>query len=162
MIAMIRVSSYDWREEMKTDYDFLNEFLPMLMGICIALLIMAIAFSFLAVTCEASEFTDDNCIKAAMGEARGEGYQGLLAVCCGIRNRGTLDGVYGFNAEFTEPEWVWDMARKAWTESESNRIHTGDHWGSTICDKDWIAKMRREGYIEVYKHKNHVFYRKDN
>ena len=103
-------------------------------------------------------FTDENCIRACIGEASSQGYMGLLAVSCGIRNRGTLQGVYGLNAKHvdSEPKWVWDMARKAWEASLNNRIHPGTNWENikSFGKPYWTKNMQ-----EVYRWKNHVFYK---
>jgi len=101
-------------------------------------------------------FTETQAVKAIMGEARNQGYQGMLAVACGIRNRGTLQGVYGLNAKINEPKWVWDMADKAWRESLTNRIHSGDHWENikSFGTPEWVKGMKL-----VYQYKDHVFYK---
>lgn len=100
-------------------------------------------------------------VRAIIGESSNQGYRGMLAVACGIRNRGTLKGVYGLKAKHVDkqPEWVWQQAQKAWEESEHNRIHSGTHWGSTIIDKKWIKKMEQNNFVKVYSYKDHVFYR---
>ena len=105
-------------------------------------------------------FNTYNCVRAIIGEASNQGYQGMLAVACGLRNRGTLSGVYGLNAAHVdnEPEWVWQSAMQAWFESEKNLVHNGEYWGSIILDKKWIAEMERAGYCKVYEYKDHVFY----
>jgi hypothetical protein len=46
----------------------------------------------------ADEIPKTKFVDAIIGEAEGEPYQGKLAVACAIRNRGTLQGVYGVNA----------------------------------------------------------------
>ena len=104
----------------------------------------------------------DDAVKAIIGEASNQGYHGMLAVAVGIRNRGSLKGVYGVNSPHidNEPRYVWEMARKAWNESETNRIHTGDHWASKIVDKEWLDHMRAsDKFVEVYDYKDHVFFR---
>lgn len=103
----------------------------------------------------AEEIDDTLAVRAIIGEASGEGYQGMLAVAVGIRNRNTLQGVYGLKTRHKEPKWVWDMARKAWKESEYNRIHSGTHWESIDFPKPkWTDKMRI-----VYRYKKHIFYK---
>lgn len=102
-------------------------------------------------------------IRAIIGEASGEGFTGMKAIACAIRNRGTLKGVYGVNAKHVDkqPKWVWDMAKKAWEESETNDITDGaTHWGSKIVDKEWIAKMERSGYVKTFEYKNQAFYKR--
>lgn len=98
------------------------------------------------------------CIRAIVGEASDQGYLGMLAVASGIRNRGTLRGVYGVKAKHVdkEPKWVWDMARKAWEESEHNRVHSATHWESIKFKVPyWVKSMK-----EIYRYKDHVFYEK--
>jgi len=97
-------------------------------------------------------------IRAIIGESSDQGYKGMLAVACGIRNRGTLKGVYGLNSPHIdkEPQWVWDMAKRAWKESEYNRVHSGTHWHNVKREGEnyWTIKM-----IKVYEYKDHVFYK---
>ena len=93
-----------------------------------------------------------------IGESSNQGYKGMLAVACGIRNRGTLNGVYGVNAKHVdkEPKWVWKLAEKAWKESENNRVHDGGNWENiNAFGKPYWADDSKI----VYKHKNHVFYK---
>lgn len=107
-------------------------------------------------------FTDENCIKACIGEASSQGYLGLLAIACAIRNRGTLKGVYGVNAKHVdkEPAYVWTMARKAWADSAVKDItNGGQFWGSVHCDKDWIKKMEQKGFVKTFEYKDHKFYK---
>lgn len=105
-----------------------------------------------------AEIDPQLAIRAIIGEASNQGYRGMLAVACGIRNRGTLRGVYGVKAKHIDrqPKRVWNMARKAWAESEHNRIHDGTHWENTKAfgEPYWVKDMD-----EVYRHKDHVFYK---
>ena len=103
------------------------------------------------------EINDNLAIRAIIGEASNQGYQGMLAVAVGIRNRDTLQGIYGLKALHInkEPQWVWDMAKKAWQESKYNRIHSGTHWESTDFKiPKWSFNMK-----EVYRYKKHIFYK---
>jgi len=105
------------------------------------------------------EVSDTDAVRAIIGEASNQGYQGMLAVACGIRNRGTLNGVYGLHAKHVdkEPKWVWDQAHRAWDESEHNRIHNGTHWENikVFGTPYWVKDM-----TEVYRYKDHVFYKR--
>jgi len=105
---------------------------------------------------------ENKTIRAIMGEASGEGYKGMLAIACAIRNRGTLKGVYGVRAKHIdkEPQWVWDLAYQAYKDSEKVDITNGaTHWGGKECDKDWISKMERSGFIKTFEYKNQAFYK---
>ena len=97
-------------------------------------------------------------IRAIIGEASGEGYKGMLAVACAIRNRGHLRGVYGLKAKHVdkEPQWVWDLATKAWTESRAKDITNGaTHWESDTFKKPYWAKSMTKtvkiGHHQFYK-----------
>jgi len=123
-----------------------------IMTLIVSLILWLCGFLF------ADEIDDNLAIRAIIGEASNQGYEGMLAVACGIRNRGHLRGVYGANAGHVdnEPEWVWNLARKAWTESEHNRIHQGTHWENikSFGEPYWVASMDK-----VYEYKDHVFYK---
>ena len=111
--------------------------------------------------CEAQEvpIPVKSAIRAIIGEAADQGYEGMLAVACGLRNRGTLKGVYGVNAKHidNEPKWVWDLALKAWKESATKDIvAAADHWES---DKFSIPTWAKDMVVTV-KIGNHVFYKR--
>lgn len=102
-------------------------------------------------------------VRAIIGEASGEGYTGMLAIAGAIRNRGTLQGVYGEKAKHVDkqPRWVWDQARKAWKESANKDITSGaDHWGSVTVDAAWITTMRKGGFKEAFRYRNHIFFKR--
>jgi hypothetical protein len=66
-----------------------------------------------------------------IGEAANQGELGLTAIGEAIRGRGHLDGVYGCSNPMVdnEPQWVWDMAERAWEASEtSNLVPGATHW----------------------------------
>lgn len=72
------------------------------------------------------ELPTNRAVAAIIGEVSGEGganlelkYRAMLACAHAIRNRGTLKGVYGEHAPHVknEPEWVWDLAKRAWIQS---------------------------------------------
>jgi len=113
----------------------------------------------MVVFAKAEGINDKVAIKAIVGEASNQGYQGMLAVAVAIRNRGTLQGVYGLKAKHIdkEPKWVWLMAEKAWEESKYNRIHSGTHWENikAFGKPYWLKNM-----ILVYQYKDHNFYKK--
>lgn len=79
-------------------------------------------------------FTDDNCIRALLGEYSLKDPYGLSLMAHAIRNRGTLKGVYGFHAAHVdhEPKIVWELASLAWFESENahDPIRGASEWRS--------------------------------
>ena len=139
----------------------MNLFIAILITILIAIMV---TWTFVYY-CNADEipFTKENIIRAAVGEASGEGYQGLLAVATAIYNRGTLKGVYGVNAKHieSEPEWVWTMASRAQKQAkkayfEGVPMHSGTHWENikAFGTPYWVEDM-----IKVYEYKDHIFYK---
>lgn len=84
--------------------------------------------------CASEEITEDKAILAVIGEAENQSYEGMLAVSCAIRNRGTLQGVYGLNAPrvrkglYTKGTWL--LARKAWKDSAKATDTTRADFGS--------------------------------
>jgi spore germination cell wall hydrolase CwlJ-like protein len=101
---------------------------------------------------------DNQAVRAIVGESSNQGTNGMLAVACAIRNRGTLAGVMGLKAHHikTEPRWVWARARRAWADSLK-----GDITGGATCWENerafgkpyWARYMRRTVTIG-----DHVFY----
>ena len=105
--------------------------------------------------------SDDVALHCILGEARGEGFESLKAHSEALRNRNTTKGVYGCKAKFNEPKRIWDLARKAWLESEySNTVSGADHWASIKLDQNWIKKMKKAGYVMTARVNGTEFYRK--
>lgn len=94
------------------------------------LIILIALFGFCGVA-QAKPIDDNQAVRAILGEARGEGYEGMYAVACAIRNRGDLKGVYGLKANMPDltPE-IWQKASKAWFNSLSgvDVTHGANHW----------------------------------
>ena len=94
---------------------------------------------------EAFEIPDSLAIRAILGESRGEGYRGMYAIACAIRNRGSLKGVYGLTAKM-EPisGALYQKASKAWHESEDGPDITNGakHWdGSAFPKPHWAGTV---------------------
>ncbi len=127
--------------------------------------ILLILLTILMIIClipnaEAQERPTNKAVRAIIGESANQGYQGMLAVAVGIRNRGSLRGVYGVNSPIVDkqPQWIWQMAERAWTESQWNLLHSGTHWEST----DFPVPGWANDMVVVYKHKKHIFYKESN
>lgn len=110
-----------------------------------------------------------NCI---LGEARGEGYESMLAHAEAIRNRANtqknpLKGVYGCNVDLSKEmpylrsKGIYNDAAMAWKVSRHTNIVKGaSFWGSLRVDGAWIEKMEKNGYIRTATIKNTAFYRR--
>ena len=119
----------------------------------------------------ALEVKDETACHCLLGEARGEvakyGYNSLLAVAEAIRNRGTLQGVYGCRAKFNQKDilymrriGLYELALKAWNESENTNLTKGaQYWGSTLVDTKWILTMKKAGYKMTYRIGNQEYYK---
>lgn len=106
--------------------------------------------------------TEDQAARAIMGEARGEPYLGKIALAEALRNRNTLDGVYGYNARFSAKSSVWRDARDAWHDSSfTNLVKGANHWFSE-ADKEKLDKKQPRWYrrlVFVKQIHGHYFYR---
>lgn len=113
----------------------------------------------------------DRAVKAILGEAEDQGPEGMFAVACAIRNRGTLKGVYGYHKIHEQngvyrrstprgsrriPEWVVNQAKAAWAKSLTKRIHSGTHWENVrqFGIPAWARDMRVVARIG-----DHVFFK---
>ncbi len=124
---------------------------------CLALASVLVVISSCGVV-HASVINESDAVRSIIGEAGGEGLEGMRAVASAIRNRGHLRGVYGLHAKHVnrEPKWVWAMAKKAWASSkEYDYANGGTHWeGTAFKVPYWAKKMKlvkRVGNQNFYK-----------
>lgn len=117
----------------------------------------------------AGEIPEDVAVKCVLGEARGEGPQGIKLMASALRNRGTTQGVYGCRADlskemaYLKARGIYQQALKAWRDSAKTDLVKGaTYWGSKHVDGAWIAKMKKHGYTLTVSHRGHEFYRKDS
>ena len=115
---------------------------------------------FCALSLPAGPIAEQDAVRAIVGEAANQGYQGMLAVAGAIRNRGTLQGVYGWRSlpADRQPDWVWNQARATWRESATNDISQGaTHWENVHAfgRPVWVESMQLTVVI-----KDHQFFRK--
>ena len=126
-------------------------------------------FTFSLVGSASAATPEDLAVRAILGEARGEGYEGMYAVAHAIRNRGHLKGVYGLKA--VQPTLtglvagkdeisaeLFHEASRAWAESENgiDPTHGADHWENTRAFgvPYWAAERQPTAVIG-----NHAFYK---
>lgn len=107
-----------------------------------------------------AQVDDEQAVRAIIGEASNQGLEGMQAVAEGIRNRGTLKGVYGAKAKHVdkEPAWVWKQARKAWEASKaSNLVGGATNWENTKAfgEPYWAKSMVKTAQIG-----DHVYFKK--
>lgn len=126
--------------------------------------VLAATIVFFVASCgvvHAEVIKDEDAVRAIIGEASGEGLEGMRCVASAIRNRGTLKGVYGLKAKHVnkQPKWVWKLARQAWRDSASKDFAYGaSFWEGTSFKKPYWAK----DMILVKTVKNQNFYKERN
>jgi spore germination cell wall hydrolase CwlJ-like protein len=76
----------------------------------------------LLIMLSSTAYAEQKEVLCVIGEAEGEGFEGMYAVAHGLRNRGHLKGVYGCNAPRVINKMysskTLDLARKAWADSK--------------------------------------------
>lgn len=109
--------------------------------------------------CNAEEIPEDLAIRCIIGEAAGEGSEGMYYVAAALRNRGCIKGVYGCKSRlaYTEPQWVRDRAKAAYLRAmQGDPTGGADHWESTdFKEPAWAKDM-----IVTAKVGKHKFYRR--
>lgn len=78
-----------------------------------------------------AEIQEEQAIKAIIGEALPD-YDSMYAIACAIRNRGTLQGVYGVSSKQAQhpPSFIYQRANKAWVVStdDGDVVKGATHW----------------------------------
>ena len=123
-------------------------------------LVIATAMLAVALRYKSSGIPASQAVRAIIGEASGEGWPGMLAVACALRNRGTLKGVYGLKAAHVDREQghVWQMAKLAWSQSAWVDVtHGADHWHNVKREGEnyWTKAMVKTDEVG-----SHAFYKK--
>lgn len=121
--------------------------------------ILALSILLTGYQLSSAAVSERDAVRAIIGEAANQPYVGQVAVACAIRNRGTLQGVFGLKAKHVDqqPAWVWERARKAWAESAKRDITNGSsHWENVRAfgRPYWAASMTKTVLV-----KDHQFYR---
>lgn len=105
-------------------------------------------------------FTDENCIRALIGEYAKEDPRGMALMAHAIRNRKTLKGVFGFHASHVDHEsrMVWELAELAWFSSKTERdpLHGATEWRSR---KDVQQGHTPKGYFLIHVYDGTYFYK---
>lgn len=113
----------------------------------------------------AEHISTRDAVHAIIGEAENQGYVGMLAVACAIRNRGTLKGVYGLHAKRVVNHKysvkTEDMAIKAWAEANIHDITKGATGWGNADDLDQFAQCKWWRNCSItFMYKDHWFYRR--
>jgi len=93
--------------------------------------------------CQAEvRLSDQAAIRAIVGEAANQSDRAMLAVAGALRNRGTLDGVYGYNAPVTRSSTsaVWARAARAWAQSAHQNIARGCRYFGCTTDARYFIR----------------------
>lgn len=122
-------------------------------------ILMWLTVSLILVGPAQAQIRDDLAVRAILGEASNQGFDGMLAVASALRNRGTLQGVYGLKAKHVDrqPAKVWEQARKAWTTSATrSTVGKATHWDNVRAfgRPYWVKDM-----VLVVRIGDHWFYK---
>lgn len=132
----------------------------------IGLIALVMALGLVLEGCSvASEIPRDQAVKAIIGEAENQGFQGMLDVACGIKARNTLKGVYGLrsrrvrnhkysSATLNQANLAWSLAVN---DSHNCEFLGGaTHWENigAFGKPKWANSM-----VETYRYRDHVFYK---
>ena len=106
-----------------------------------------------------SSIHDLDAVHAILGEARGEGYDGMYAVACALRNRGHLKGVYGLRARLHPNDLkLAPTALKAWKNSLCGKdvTHGATHWENV---EEFGTPFWAKAMTKTCKIGRHTFFR---
>lgn len=129
--------------------------------VCFAAFIVGVVLFGSCRVVPAAEIPKEKAILAIIGEAENQGFKGMLAVACAIRNKGNLHGVYGSISKrvvkHKYSDTTYSLAVMAWDESARRDItHGANHWeniGAFGCPS-WVKRC-----VETFRYKDHVFYK---
>ena len=137
----------------------------------LAVTLLLFALFIMAGCVQAQTITEEKAVRAELGEAENQGYDGMLAIACAIRHRGSLRGVYGYKAiKLVNGHYyrgkrqigykaVQD-AKTAWVESSQvDTVNGATGWGNEadlnkFCSQAWWNKC-----IVTARVGSHWFYR---
>lgn len=126
--------------------------------------IFALVFLLGFASCAHAEpITEENAIKAIIGEAENQGWIGMRAVACAIRNRGSLKGVYGLHAPRVEKglysRETYLMARRQWRAIPYDITHGATGWGNASDIAEFKKHSWWKNCVITFRYRDHVFYR---
>jgi hypothetical protein len=109
----------------------------------------------------AAEVPQALAIRAIVGEAENQGFEGLLAVAEAIRTRGSLKGVYGAKRDISKaPKSVIKEAERAWEVSKDTTTAKGaDVWGTESDVRKFRKTRWFKSYRQVAKINDHFFFK---
>lgn len=136
---------------------------PLFLKIVYTLFILSIVFIGSCRVVHASTVSDKQAVLAIIGEAENQGFKGLLAVACAIRNRGTLQGVYGLHnprvIHHRYSQKTYLLAKKAWAMSKTIDItKRATGWGNAKDINEFAKARWWKNCIVVARIKDHIFY----
>lgn len=106
----------------------------------------------------ASEIPIQEAVHAILGEARGEDLAVQYAIACAIRNRGTLDGVFGATADVSDAGNREEFrAIQAWAQSASGPdVTNGATDFMTLDDMIKLGPAQMDKFLEQYIYKKQI------
>jgi hypothetical protein len=122
-------------------------------------LCLGVLCGFVACASGAGTIPDNQAVSAIVGESSNQNFSVMLAVACAIRNRGTLQGVYGLTNLVVKraPHKVRERATRAWLASAGRDVTGGCKYFGCPADKDYFLHVlhfhpvKTVGLITFYK-----------
>jgi hypothetical protein len=149
--AMCTCSMCETIEDMKADKVYSAVMVTVRVAVSILILLLWPRAAQAAVT-------EEQAVRAIIGEAANQGEHGMICVAEVLRRRGSTKGFYGYKAKHVnkQPAWVWAQARKAWRESAHTNYTRGAWYFENV--KAFGQPCWAGSCVEVYRHKDHVFF----
>lgn len=150
--------------QLKNEYRMARKGAQMPIGvIIIGILTLWMVIGLIGCTVASESINNKQAILAIIGEAENQDWEGMYAVACAIRNRGTLKGVYGIYAlrviNHKYSKFTYALAELAWHNSEYRKddiTNGATHWENinAFGKPYWVKDM-----VETFRYKDHVFYK---
>lgn len=104
---------------------------------------------------------ENKAVRAIVGEASDQSFEGMVAVGEVIRRRGSVSGLNGYKAMSSRKESpeVWDKAREAWRFSETTNLSKGATFFENIYDFGFPESWDREKFVCVAQLGDHWFFK---
>jgi hypothetical protein len=123
------------------------------------IVLLALSFKARAGNARPSEVRQADAVRAILGEAANQPYRAMLGIAAVIRNRGSLQSVYGVNNIRAQhaPQKIQAAAARAWQESANRDITGGCKYFGCPQDAEYFVgelhfhPVAKIGAITFYK-----------
>ena len=127
----------------------------------LAIAILGLLLFWTMTTLAFAAVPEDKAVRAIVGEASSQSFDGMVAVGEVIRHRDSVVGMNGYKAitKRTESKEVWAKARKAWKLSENSNLTKGAAFFENVYDFGFPESWNRERFVCVAHIGDHWFFK---